>query len=89
LLYDVSCYATRVSALLASDRLVFIVIPYWLCWRQGQAVTVESMMKVTLDALGQMFQSARGIMAWLGDCAKVYNHIVCWNMIFPLIGIQF
>jgi DNA-directed RNA polymerase len=28
LLYDVSCYATRVSALLASDRLVFIVIPY-------------------------------------------------------------
>ncbi|KAF8658576.1 hypothetical protein HU200_059036 [Digitaria exilis] len=37
LLYDVSCYATR----------------------------------VTLDALGQMFQSARGIMAWLGDCAKI------------------
>ena len=43
--------------------------------RQGQAVTVESLMKVTLDALGQMFQSARGIMAWLGDCAKVYYHI--------------
>lgn len=37
-------------------------------------MTVELFMKVTLDALGQMFQSARGIMAWLGDCAKVYYH---------------
>uniref|UniRef100_A0A0E0ACN1 DNA-directed RNA polymerase n=1 Tax=Oryza glumipatula TaxID=40148 RepID=A0A0E0ACN1_9ORYZ len=48
LLYEVSCYATR----------------------------------VTLDALGQMFQSARGIMAWLGDCAKMIaseNHPVKWT----------
>ncbi|RCV22117.1 hypothetical protein SETIT_4G194800v2 [Setaria italica] len=48
LLYDVSCYATR----------------------------------VTLDALGQMFQSARGIMAWLGDCAKMIaskNQPVKWT----------
>ncbi|VAI80753.1 unnamed protein product [Triticum turgidum subsp. durum] len=48
LLYDVSCYATR----------------------------------VTLDALGQMFQSARAIMAWLGDCAKMIaskNQPVRWT----------
>lgn len=28
-------------------------------------------MKVTLNALGEMFEAARGIMKWLGDCAKV------------------
>ncbi|KAF5725888.1 DNA/RNA polymerases superfamily protein isoform 1 [Tripterygium wilfordii] len=27
--------------------------------------------KVTLTALGEIFQAARGIMGWLGDCAKV------------------
>ncbi|KAK4257580.1 hypothetical protein QN277_007149 [Acacia crassicarpa] len=27
--------------------------------------------KVTLDALGEIFEAARGIMNWLGDCAKV------------------
>ncbi|KAK6128777.1 hypothetical protein DH2020_037483 [Rehmannia glutinosa] len=27
--------------------------------------------KVTLTALGQMFEAARSIMSWLGDCAKV------------------
>ncbi|GMP61351.1 hypothetical protein CsSME_00034757 [Camellia sinensis var. sinensis] len=27
--------------------------------------------KITLTALGEMFQSARSIMGWLGDCAKV------------------
>ncbi|CAD6217058.1 unnamed protein product [Miscanthus lutarioriparius] len=32
--------------------------------------------KVTLTALGEMFQAARGIMNWLGDCAKV---IACEN----------
>lgn len=37
-------------------------------------MTFEFLMKITLDALGQMFQSARGIMAWLGDCAKVHSH---------------
>ncbi|GJN38978.1 hypothetical protein PR202_gb28066 [Eleusine coracana subsp. coracana] len=37
---------------------------------------------VTLDALDQMFQSARGIMAWLGDCAKMIaskNQPVKWT----------
>jgi hypothetical protein len=29
LLYDVSCYATRVSALLVSKRLLFIMSPYF------------------------------------------------------------
>ncbi|CAL5404243.1 unnamed protein product [Camellia sinensis] len=27
--------------------------------------------KITLTALGEMFQAARSIMGWLGDCAKV------------------
>ncbi|MQM08998.1 hypothetical protein Taro_041857, partial [Colocasia esculenta] len=37
--------------------------------------------KVTLTALEEMFQAARGIMTWLGDCAKVVaadNHAVRW-----------
>ncbi|XP_051204605.1 DNA-directed RNA polymerase 3B, chloroplastic [Lolium perenne] len=57
LLYDVSCYATR----------------------------------VTLDALGQMFQSARGIMAWLGDCAKMIaskNQPVRWTSAVGLPVVQ-
>uniref|UniRef100_J3MVS3 DNA-directed RNA polymerase n=2 Tax=Oryza brachyantha TaxID=4533 RepID=J3MVS3_ORYBR len=32
--------------------------------------------KVTLTALGEMFQAARSIMNWLGDCAKI---IACEN----------
>lgn len=28
-------------------------------------------MQVTLTALGEMFEAARGIMAWLSECAKV------------------
>jgi len=57
LLYNVSCYATR----------------------------------VTLDALGQMFQSARGIMAWLGDCAKMIaskNQPVKWTSAVGLPVVQ-
>lgn len=27
--------------------------------------------QITLTALGEMFEAARGIMNWLGDCAKV------------------
>ncbi|KAJ4755143.1 DNA-directed RNA polymerase [Rhynchospora pubera] len=37
--------------------------------------------KVTLMALGEMFEAARGIMSWLGDCAKVIaleNQPVRW-----------
>lgn len=29
--------------------------------------------QVTLTALGEMFEAARCIMSWLGDCAKVCN----------------
>lgn len=28
-------------------------------------------MQVTLTALGEMFEAARSIMSWLGECAKV------------------
>ncbi|KAF9615594.1 hypothetical protein IFM89_024683 [Coptis chinensis] len=37
--------------------------------------------KVTLTALGEMFQAARSIMGWLGDCAKIIaseNQPVRW-----------
>jgi len=34
---------------------------------------------VTLAALGEVFEAARGIMSWLGDCAKVSSlFTVCW-----------
>jgi DNA-directed RNA polymerase, mitochondrial len=74
LLYNVSCYATRVCALPISIVQCFNF--YFISTalgKQGHAVTVEYLMKVTLDALDRMFQSARGIMGWLGDCAKVYS----------------
>jgi len=28
---------------------------------------------VTLAALGEIFEAARAIMSWLGDCAKVWS----------------
>ncbi|XP_039051823.1 DNA-directed RNA polymerase 1B, mitochondrial-like [Hibiscus syriacus] len=37
--------------------------------------------RTTLTALGEMFQAARSIMGWLGECAKVIaseNQPVCW-----------
>ena len=34
-------------------------------------VSFNSTYQVTLTALEEMFQAARGIMTWLGDCAKV------------------
>ncbi|KAA8547865.1 hypothetical protein F0562_004294 [Nyssa sinensis] len=37
--------------------------------------------KTTLTALGEMFEAARGIMSWLGDCAKIIaseNQPVRW-----------
>lgn len=33
---------------------------------------------MTLAALGEIFEAARGIMGWLGDCAKVYHSVVLW-----------
>ena len=76
LLYDVSCYATRVSDLLVVFSVLWCICDFRLTplERQRHDVTSEFFMKVTLDALGQMFQSARGIMAWFGDCAKVHSH---------------
>lgn len=47
--------------------------------------------KVTLDALGELFQAARGIMAWLGDCAKVIaskNQTVKWTTPLGLPVVQ-
>ncbi|GFP97934.1 DNA-directed RNA polymerase 2b chloroplastic/mitochondrial [Phtheirospermum japonicum] len=35
--------------------------------------------KVTLTALEQMFEAARSIMSWLGDCAKVGVHDSYWT----------
>ncbi|KAG9143328.1 hypothetical protein Leryth_018597 [Lithospermum erythrorhizon] len=45
------------KGLITDDRLLFSAACYTA--------------KVTLTALGEIFQAARGIMGWLGDCAKV------------------
>ncbi|XP_042464248.1 DNA-directed RNA polymerase 2, chloroplastic/mitochondrial-like isoform X2 [Zingiber officinale] len=47
--------------------------------------------KTTLTALGEMFQAARDIMTWLGDCAKVIaseNHPVRWTTPLGLPVVQ-
>ncbi|KAL2959230.1 hypothetical protein AAZX31_18G256700 [Glycine max] len=47
--------------------------------------------KVTLTALEEMFQGARGIMSWLGDCAKVIaseNQPVRWTTPLGLPVVQ-
>lgn len=47
--------------------------------------------RVTLTALGEMFQAARGIMSWLGDCAKIIaseNQPVRWTTPLGLPVVQ-
>lgn len=47
--------------------------------------------RITLAALGEMFEAARGIMGWLGDCAKVIaseNHAVRWTTPLGLPVVQ-
>ncbi|XP_020699293.2 DNA-directed RNA polymerase 3, chloroplastic isoform X1 [Dendrobium catenatum] len=47
--------------------------------------------KVTLNALGEMFQAARSIMKWLGDCAKIIaseNQPVTWTTPLGLPVVQ-
>ncbi|KAK8950145.1 hypothetical protein KSP40_PGU017990 [Platanthera guangdongensis] len=47
--------------------------------------------KVTLTALGEMFEAARGIMTWLGDCAKLIaleNQTVRWTTPLGLPVVQ-
>ncbi|WOK98267.1 DNA-directed RNA polymerase 2A-like isoform X1 [Canna indica] len=47
--------------------------------------------KVTFHALGEMFEAARGIMKWLGDCAKIIaseNEPVRWTTPLGLPVVQ-
>ncbi|PON58052.1 DNA-directed RNA polymerase, phage-type [Parasponia andersonii] len=47
--------------------------------------------KTTLTALGEMFEAARGIMSWLGDCAKIIaseNEPVQWTTPLGLPVVQ-
>ncbi|KAH6798667.1 male gametophyte defective 3 [Perilla frutescens var. frutescens] len=47
--------------------------------------------KTTLTALGEMFEAARSIMGWLGDCAKMIateNHPVRWTTPLGLPVVQ-
>ncbi|CAI9098735.1 OLC1v1035430C1 [Oldenlandia corymbosa var. corymbosa] len=56
------------KGLIADDRLLFSAACYGA--------------KVTMAALGELFEAARGIMVWLGDCAKVIaseNQPVRWT----------
>ncbi|KAG5527768.1 hypothetical protein RHGRI_028646 [Rhododendron griersonianum] len=41
--------------------------------------------KITLTALGEMFQAARGIMSWLGDCAKIIELAFIWLIILTCL----
>ncbi|KAL0013443.1 hypothetical protein SO802_000512 [Lithocarpus litseifolius] len=51
-----------------------------LSWRKAKKINLERhsqrcdselKLSVTLAALGEIFEAARGIMGWLGDCAKI------------------
>ncbi|XP_054806124.1 DNA-directed RNA polymerase 3B, chloroplastic-like [Prosopis cineraria] len=65
------------KGLITDDRLLFTAACYAA--------------KVTLAALGEIFEAARGIMGWLGDCAKVIaseNQPVRWTTPLGLPVIQ-
>ncbi|CAO2823085.1 unnamed protein product [Amaranthus hypochondriacus] len=65
------------KGLITDDRLLFAAACYSA--------------KVTMSALGQLFQAARSIMDWLGDCAKVIaseNQPVRWTTPLGLPVIQ-
>ncbi|KAG6599139.1 DNA-directed RNA polymerase 3, chloroplastic, partial [Cucurbita argyrosperma subsp. sororia] len=65
------------KGLISDDRLLF------------QAACYAA--KVTLAALGEIFGAARGIMSWLGDCAKVIaadNQPVRWTTPLGLPVVQ-
>ncbi|XP_022158152.1 DNA-directed RNA polymerase 3, chloroplastic isoform X2 [Momordica charantia] len=65
------------KGLISDDRLLFRAACYAA--------------KVTLAALGEIFEAARGIMSWLGDCAKVIaadNQPVRWTTPLGLPVVQ-
>ncbi|XP_057428848.1 DNA-directed RNA polymerase 3B, chloroplastic isoform X2 [Lotus japonicus] len=65
------------KGLITDDRLLFTAACYAA--------------KVTLAALGEVFEAARGIMSWLGDCAKVIayeNQAVHWTTPLGLPVVQ-
>ncbi|KAK4481656.1 hypothetical protein RD792_012563 [Penstemon davidsonii] len=65
------------KGLITDDRLLFSAACYAA--------------KVTLAALGELFQAARAIMAWLGDCAKIIaseNEPVRWTTPLGLPVVQ-
>ncbi|XP_011069583.1 DNA-directed RNA polymerase 3, chloroplastic [Sesamum indicum] len=65
------------KGLITDDRLLFSAACYAA--------------KVTLAALGELFQAARAIMGWLGDCAKIIaseNQPVCWTTPLGLPVVQ-
>ncbi|KAL2482807.1 DNA-directed RNA polymerase 3 [Forsythia ovata] len=65
------------KGLITDDRLLFSAACYAA--------------KVTLAALGELFQAARAIMGWLGDCAKIIaseNQPVSWTTPLGLPVVQ-
>ncbi|XP_073158292.1 DNA-directed RNA polymerase 3, chloroplastic-like isoform X2 [Henckelia pumila] len=65
------------KGLITDDRLLFCAACYAA--------------KVTLTALGELFQAARAIMGWLGDCAKIIsseNQPVRWTTPLGLPVVQ-
>ncbi|KAL2936435.1 DNA-directed RNA polymerase 3 chloroplastic [Bienertia sinuspersici] len=86
LLFSAACYSAKLTMI--SAKVLFQAFSQVPTFGFG-LLTVLSIVKeiarqraVTMSALGQLFQAARGIMDWLGDCAKVIaseNQPVRWT----------
>lgn len=50
-----------------ADMSIFCLSAYIV----GFVLIISLHEQTTLTALGEMFEAARSIMSWLGDCAKV------------------
>ena len=74
-LFAASCYAAKVSrALLFMQKekmAEFVCILKYLAFVTDVMFSSLLPDQVTLTALEEMFQNARSIKSWLGDCAKV------------------
>ncbi|KAK7282061.1 hypothetical protein RIF29_10573 [Crotalaria pallida] len=74
------------KGLITDDKLLFSASCY-----AAKLIMALVQYYVTLAALGEVFEAARGIMGWLGDCAKVIayeNQAVRWTTPLGLPVVQ-
>ena len=67
MLFAAACYSAEVrkKRVTSFTRIIFFFLVVCLFY----AMNIYP--QVTLAALGEIFEAARAIMSWLGDCAKV------------------